>query len=43
MSISREKSGFADKNEQVPEKERIPTDLGVKLTIDFKIILWGYV
>ena len=39
MSILSENNGFADKNEQVPETERIPTDFGVKLTIDFLIIL----
>ena len=35
MSILSENNGFAPKNEQVPEKERIATDFGVKFTIDF--------
>ena len=43
MSIMSENNGFAPKNEQVPEKERIQTDFVVKLTIGFWILLQGYV
>ena len=35
MLILSENNGFAPQNEQVPETEKIPTDFGVKLTIDF--------
>ena len=35
MWILSENNGFAKTNEQVPETERIRTDFGVKLTIDF--------